>query len=170
MIFFPCSRVRVIPEHENAYLIYKFEKVTESQFIAMEWHFAPNRLDSTATVATDIKDVHAHQWNQRSIREPLGETWEQELNSPGFALTMGQDRYVWKFNFCRQFSVKEAYKLLSNQTQPSNSISSYNIQWKALWKLCHDCIPLRSRLSQRHIIAHSHCLLCGDEEGNLDHL
>ncbi|MBA0683862.1 hypothetical protein Goari_025489 [Gossypium aridum] len=30
--------------------------------------------------------------------------------------------------------------------------------WKALWKLCHDCLPLRSRPSQRHIIAHSHCV------------
>jgi hypothetical protein len=82
------------------------------------------------------------------------------------------DKIIWHFNKEMIFSVKSAYKVAIEVEVPNLGEAVPDVWMKLwnlrippkikyfIWRICHDCLPPRSRLSQKGVEVYNCCIFC----------
>ena len=100
-----------------------------------------------------------------------------------FSISGDQDKTVWKFNDNGDYTVSSTYWLLFNEHHEENPSGWKSCFWKRLWsfklpykliifiwKICSNCLPVRSELHKRVQGISPHCHFCNKEEETIEHL
>ena len=137
----------------------------------------------------DLVDSSSYNWNHELVRKlyhyPLS---EDILQIPLAKTDGGQDRIIWKHSNSGDFQVKKAYDLLHKDYRDSNPTQfrstdlpkeTWPLVWKVklpvkistfIWKLLHDCLPVKLNLTNRGIPTNNNCPMCKEEIKSSSHL
>ena len=114
-------------------------------------------MRGTSTKIDSFICLRSHNWNYEAIEQHLNQDLKHRILRKTFSIMGGQDRYVWKYSYDGEYSVKTVYLVIMDEHNHSgahrlpgkvwNKLWSLKISFKLIvfpWKLCNNCLPVRS--------------------------
>ena len=125
---------------------------------------------------TNVSDfINNKEWDTTKLKAVLQDEAVEFINNIQIPQNNIPDRLYWAPNKSGWFSTKTAFELITNQTNPPTDLSwvwkldTYPKVKNFLWKICHDGLPTKARLSEKHVSVPLACDACNNPFEDLNH-
>ena len=135
----------------------------------------------------DLIDEDTRQWDRGKLLAIFTDRTRQEILNIPLTNLHSKDTLTWKENRRQKFSVKTAYRVAMQLSNPNwadhsmarehslvwNKIWSLNVPPKVrtfLWRACSNCLPTRDNLHRRRVSVEPHCEICQHRSETVSHI
>ncbi|XP_058774671.1 uncharacterized protein LOC131648950 [Vicia villosa] len=114
-------------------------------------------------IVSNLMLDNVKQWNMELLRDLFDYTTIEDIIQVPLVEEVTEDRLVWKEEENGCYSVRSGYRMWRNMRGKSGNSEVPRI-WSnvwgikapprvkhLIWRICHDCLPTRSRLRQHHV-------------------